>query len=153
MRQLLPPGRILHLLPAHASDSSHSLTDLLRDSSGPNNELLAEAAAEEGATSGPAGASASSQGDEGGVSCNPLYIPSPSGGGGGATGAQQPGTASARVQQQPAAPQKYVLMTVNRQAYSRIKLCKTMVYDHFVPQYLRAVDNLLQQLEDNELVR
>jgi len=42
----------------------------------------------------------------------------------------------------------YVLLEVpNAEVYGRVKLCPSMVRDHFIPSYLRALDSVLGQLQ------
>jgi hypothetical protein len=44
--------------------------------------------------------------------------------------------------------QQYELLEVpNAEVYGRVVLCRTMVRDHFIPSYLRALDSVLAQLE------
>lgn len=37
-----------------------------------------------------------------------------------------------------------------QEVYSRVKLCKTMVSDHFVPSYLAALNTVIDGLEQEE---
>ncbi|GLC75379.1 hypothetical protein PLESTF_001630500 [Pleodorina starrii] len=50
-----------------------------------------------------------------------------------------------------AAQSPHVLYEVtNPQAYSRVRLCRTMVSDHLIPAYLTALDSVLSQLEEQQ---
>lgn len=155
LRQLFPAGRILHLLPRHAL--SDGLSDLMppRDERQPfplPPESPAGAgfngASASGATALPEPSSPTPSAtpffrsrlgadleDPLSASTNPLY-------------ASQPPLTPSGTSASAATP--YVLMAVPREAYGRIRLCKTMVYDHFVPQYLRALDSVLAQLEGRQ---
>lgn len=49
---------------------------------------------------------------------------------------------------QPAPGQRWVLHRAdNHRAYGRLKLCRTMVMDHFVFSYLQALDSVVEQLQ------
>lgn len=42
----------------------------------------------------------------------------------------------------------YVLLDIpDNQVYGRVRLCRAMVRDHFIPAYLRALDNVMGQLQ------
>lgn len=94
-----------------------------------------------------------------------LGAPSTAGGGEGDMGAEGPQGGGAAVGEQetagettekPAgagaesageAAQQWVLLEVSdHTAYGRVKLCRTMVMDHFVASYLVALDNVTEQL-------
>ena len=37
-----------------------------------------------------------------------------------------------------------------QEAYGRVKLCKTMVADHFIPAYLASLGSFIDSLEDDQ---
>ena len=37
-----------------------------------------------------------------------------------------------------------------QEVYSRVKLCKTMVADHFIPSYLAALNTVVEALEQQD---
>lgn len=143
-RKLYPVGRILHLLPAdvvaraqqaardaagspasprQAAASGSNSSSLPRSGS----EAARQGASSEHSTSSSSGAATATATGPGGDTSSP---------GQGSSGSVQP-----QVQQ-------YLLMEVpDPSSYGRVKLCRSMVMDHFIPSYIKAMDTVMLGLE------
>jgi hypothetical protein len=67
-------------------------------------------------------------------------------GGGAAAAAAEPGAPEGGQQGQG---QRYLLMeSPDPTSYGRVKLCRTMVLDHFIPSYIKSLDTVIASLEE-----
>jgi hypothetical protein len=157
-RQMYPLGRLLHLMPVGARLQG------LAGSPVPRGASPAPPGVGTGGTGGgtsstaPRPSSSAATGAAGGA-WDPAATPQrePVGPSSSSTaGRQQTGGECGQEQQQQQQPagaacgegQQYELLEVpNAEVYGRVVLCRTMVRDHFIPSYLRALDSVLAQLE------
>lgn len=128
-RKLYPAGRILHLFPAAA------IAHL------PQQQALAAMEAEDAAAAAAGGAVAPPP-----AAAQHSFAAASSAAAAGAAAATNPADAAAVAS--AAVRQPYVLYEIpDPQAYSRVKLCRTMVSDHLIPAYLTSLESVLEQLE------
>lgn len=128
-RKLYPAGRILHLFPAAA------IAHL------PQQQALAAMEAEDAAAAAAGGAGVPPP-----AAAQHSFAAAASAAAAGAAAATNPVDAAAVAS--AAVRQPYVLYEIpDPQAYSRVKLCRTMVSDHLIPAYLTSLESVLEQLE------
>ena len=49
----------------------------------------------------------------------------------------------------PPEQEQFVLLEgVPQEAYGRVRLCKSMLNDHYIPAYLRSMDSVIAMLEN-----
>lgn len=50
----------------------------------------------------------------------------------------------------PPEPEQFVLLDgIPQEAYGRVRLCKSMLNDHYIPAYLRSLDSVIAKLEED----
>jgi hypothetical protein len=141
-RKLYPVGRILHLLPA---DVVARAQQAARDAAPSPASPRQAAASRSNSSSLPrSGSEAACQGASSEDSTSTSSISEAATGTGGSTLSPGQGSSSG-VQQQV---HQYLLMEVpDPSSYGRVKLCRSMVMDHFIPSYIKAMDTVMLGLE------
>ncbi|EFN53573.1 hypothetical protein CHLNCDRAFT_136751 [Chlorella variabilis] len=68
-------------------------------------------------------------------------------------GPQQPGQQQQQQQQQQQPQEEMLLLDcVPQEGYARIKLCRTVLSDHIIPNYLRSLESALEHIQEHALV-
>ena len=158
-RQMYPVGRLLHLMPKHAraAGQKHQQQEQRCGSNQAGGMPAATAAASgsKGEGSGGMGATAAA-GSSGTGHGLPSSSISAAADGGTAATASNSSSSSSRGTKGPSGLgaggvvcEEFELLEMpNAEVYGRLVLCKSMVRDHFIPSYLKALDSVLAQLEE-----